>query len=56
MSLFFFFLKAANGFIQNYYNFSDRHALLSSQISTINFNRVAIIVLLLSGVLGFHAM
>src|SRR4051812_30506717 len=31
-------------------------ALLSSQISTINFNRVAIIVLLLSGVLAFHAM
>jgi hypothetical protein len=30
--------------------------LLSSQISTINFNRVAIIVLLLSGVLAFHAM
>src|SRR3954468_257830 len=30
--------------------------LLSSQISTINFNRVAIIVLLLSGVLVFHAM
>src|SRR3954447_26244524 len=31
-------------------------ALLSSQISTINLNRVAIIVLLLSGVLAFHAM
>ena len=31
-------------------------SLLSSQISTINFNRVAIIVLLLSGVLAFHAM
>jgi hypothetical protein len=31
-------------------------ALLSSQIETINFNRVAIIVLLLSGVLAFHAM
>src|SRR3954471_11966604 len=30
--------------------------LLSSQISTINLNRVAIIVLLLSGVLAFHAM
>src|SRR3954470_41732 len=30
--------------------------LLSSQISTLNFNRVAIIVLLLSGVLAFHAM
>src|SRR4051794_10551936 len=30
--------------------------LLSSQIETINFNRVAIIVLLLSGVLAFHAM
>ena len=30
--------------------------LLSSQISTIKFNRVAIIVLLLSGVLAFHAM
>src|SRR3954467_1685438 len=30
--------------------------LLSSQILTINFNRVAIIVLLLSGVLAFHAM
>src|SRR3954452_9488745 len=30
--------------------------LLSSQISTINFNRVAIIVLLLSGVLAFHEM
>src|SRR4051794_6556300 len=29
---------------------------LSSQIETINFNRVAIIVLLLSGVLAFHAM
>src|SRR3954471_520535 len=30
--------------------------LLSSQISTINLNRVAIIVLLLSGVLAFHEM
>src|SRR3954469_15799667 len=30
--------------------------LLSSQISTINLNRVAIIVLLLSGVLAFHVM
>ena len=30
--------------------------LLSSQIETINLNRVAIIVLLLSGVLAFHAM
>src|SRR3954467_3246440 len=30
--------------------------LLSSQISTIRNNRVAIIVLLLSGVLAFHAM
>src|SRR3954451_11862863 len=30
--------------------------LLSSQISTVNLNRVAIIVLLLSGVLAFHAM
>ena len=48
---------AANGFIRNYYfYFSDRLALLSSQISTINFNRVAIIVLLLSGVLAFHEM
>jgi hypothetical protein len=50
-------MKAANGFIRNYnLNYSDRLALLSSQISTINFNRVAIIVLLLSGVLAFHAM
>ena len=30
--------------------------LLSSQIETINLNRVAIIVLLLSGVLAFHEM
>src|SRR3954471_19682007 len=30
--------------------------LLSSKISTINLNRVAIIVLLLSGVLAFHEM
>ena len=30
--------------------------VLSSQILTIKFNRVTIIVLLLSGVLAFHAM
>src|SRR5215212_8958884 len=45
--------KAANGFIRNYY-FCLAIGLLSE--TTRNFNRVAIIVLLLSGVLAFHAM